>query len=89
VLALFKLASPAVRRAAVGVLATGEMPAAAPPAPGRRTSPSEKTTTVIFHGQVGQHIKGDVTAPQAIHMVDGTGAAAPAGKRVGKARVAR
>jgi len=83
VLALFKLASPAVRRAAVGVLATGELPGQA-----RR---GEATLTI--HGQVGQQIKGDITAPQSFQFGDvavpAPAAPAPAVKRVRKPRIDR
>lgn len=83
VLQLFKLASPGVRRAALALLATGELPTAAPAAPRR--------AEVVFKGLVGQQIHGDITAPQTFHMGDVV--AAPAGpaavKRVRKPRVDR
>lgn len=65
---LFRLADAAVRKAVVGALAVGEMPAeakrqsiAVSPAPA--TTVKRGRTTVTIHGDVGQKIEGD----QVVH----------------------
>lgn len=72
-LALYRLADAAVRKAVIGALATGEPPAA-PPVPAPATAPQPKRVRragaeVVIHGGVSQHIEGG-SHPGATFHVD-------------------
>lgn len=85
VLQLFKLASPGVRRAALALLATGELPTAAP----RR---GEATVFIHPDAKVGSVLHGDQVVRGHMHVGDvvtTTHAPAPAVKRVRKPRIDR